>query len=479
MDAGSRMRAQAAFMRGRFRVVVATVAFGLGVDMSNIRGVIHYDMPKSIENYVQEIGRAGRDGRQANCHLLLCKSDFIAHHSLSHSNGLVAAQVRGLLREVFAERSPEQSQRALSKADLESRLDMKGSVVETILTVLSQEEFGLLNLHGELDDNVLVHFRKTPATALAKTEPAVAMLLSVGKNEEAAGPGYGFRQGSCLCSLVSMAEVWGRPLSDVVKALHSLQLRGEIEYKLDRRSFHVTVLRDIGTAELEELQGRVCKLMAASEEQEVKKVEAVFRAMASVAEESSAVVARHEKDCFGKRSRDSEAAEGKACKRRKDSRNGKGTAKGEEEEEDGDEDTSEQQTMNPLESLINAYFKEATTDKFETAMHAIEDGKATLPHDQLTEKASKMLLRDASVLLSDPSFRGLGSSGLHGEGLQAAAHSWLLKDGAMLARAVTRIFHGIGSACFPAAKWRESPFWKRYREYDFSQVMKALSQSWT
>lgn len=53
MEAGARQKAQAAFMRGRARVVVATVAFGLGVDMRDIRGVVHFDMPKSIENYVQ------------------------------------------------------------------------------------------------------------------------------------------------------------------------------------------------------------------------------------------------------------------------------------------------------------------------------------------------------------------------------------------------------------------------------------------
>ncbi|CAM9865383.1 unnamed protein product, partial [Ascophyllum nodosum] len=53
MEAGARERAQTAFTRGRARVVVATVAFGLGVDMREIRGVVHFDMPKSIENYVQ------------------------------------------------------------------------------------------------------------------------------------------------------------------------------------------------------------------------------------------------------------------------------------------------------------------------------------------------------------------------------------------------------------------------------------------
>ena len=88
MKHAKRKAAQQAFMRGKKPIMVATNAFGLGIDKPDVRLVIHAGLPLSMDGYVQEIGRAGRDGKKSRCMLFFTKADFERNKRiLSHSGG--------------------------------------------------------------------------------------------------------------------------------------------------------------------------------------------------------------------------------------------------------------------------------------------------------------------------------------------------------------------------------------------------------
>ncbi|CAM9302386.1 unnamed protein product [Discosporangium mesarthrocarpum] len=359
------------------------------------------------------------------------------------------------------------------------------------------------------------------------------MLLAIGNMEShpEGGGGYSYGHGSAKVSLVLLSEGLGWTTSAVIRELRRLQLNGEIEYTLSDRSFHVTILRIVGAPEVNEIAMGLHRQMAMAEASEVNKVECVYRALAAEVEST--------RQCSGARGHPQ--SEGPQL-------SVSALAKGPRREgHDGDNSgpankSSKPMRLDTLHETISQYFDESgpvlhsgwgqgreklqEVDKHEQDQHEAippaggasaffpteapqpagtltPGGDPTpLPHTPLDKRCSEVLVRDAGVLLSNPSFRGClnaedgdgggdsrggmykGVGGGYGGGFGGAygattiaSHAWLLKDATMLARAMTRVFHGIGSVCFPASKWRSSPFWGKHRHHSFEEVKSKLQMA--
>src|ERR1051325_9684529 len=100
LDDAVRARNQESFLEERADIVVATVAFGMGIDRSNVRFVVHAGAPRSLEHYQQEAGRAGRDGLEAECVLISSAADFVRWKMMLEQNGELTDGARTLLRQM-------------------------------------------------------------------------------------------------------------------------------------------------------------------------------------------------------------------------------------------------------------------------------------------------------------------------------------------------------------------------------------------
>ena len=136
---------QGRFIKGDLRVIVATNAFGMGIDKSNVRLVVHADIPGSLENYLQEAGRAGRDQHPAHCVLLYTADDVERQFGMAARSRLTQEEIQGILRAL--NRLDKRNRKHRIKGDREPR------VVATVGEILTEDHDRAFERDSATDDN--------------------------------------------------------------------------------------------------------------------------------------------------------------------------------------------------------------------------------------------------------------------------------------------------------------------------------------
>ncbi|OMJ68768.1 hypothetical protein SteCoe_33688 [Stentor coeruleus] len=212
------------FITGKIRIIVATVAFGMGIDKSNIAGVIHIHMPQSLEQFIQESGRAGRNGSKAHIHVMISESTLYFLRSLIYANHISKKQIIQLIKIMRPSNSKRSRDEDFSQGP---RLTLKISAI-CEETGLSKER--LLSLfHHFIDKGLIkdlsispitvnVSFHKTPPEVLASKFAIISHILNIGKK----------LAGSRKIDLVALSAKVSLKIIEVVKVLKRLAATGEI-----------------------------------------------------------------------------------------------------------------------------------------------------------------------------------------------------------------------------------------------------------
>jgi ATP-dependent DNA helicase RecQ len=261
MEAEAREAVQNRFMAADDRIVVATIAFGMGIDKANIRAVYHYNLPKSLENYAQEIGRAGRDGAPSHCEIFAAAEDLTILENFTYGDTPTAEALGDLLEELLHERSVGETFN-VSMYELSARHDIRQLVVSTALTYLELD--GFIEATAPFYTTYQWKFLRPTEETLARFDDARREFLE---------RLFGLAKVGKIWHSVVLADAVAALDGDrerVVKALNYLEEKGDLELQVAgvRQGYRVLRVPDDPAALWRELQRR----FAAREQSDIARV---------------------------------------------------------------------------------------------------------------------------------------------------------------------------------------------------------------
>lgn len=290
------------FMSGKLRIVVATVAFGMGIDKSDIRSVIHYNMPKTFESYIQEIGRAGRDGLVAHCHLFLNSEGQDINELRRHiyGNSLDGHTIRKFLDIVFDGSKAADSvvgsrykEVAASIEDTVEALDLAEENISTLLCYLEQDERKWIKIQNPVYSLCKIRCYNGPKQlkALAKKSPPVAAAIAVARKK-----GEEFDKSAQIeFPVVEVSATMGWDSGTVKRELKNLQWsqglggrwqKSGVLVEMSNLAFHFEALKGLSVEDRDHLKNFLYTRVLNQERAELHSLARIFRSFSTVAHAS-------------------------------------------------------------------------------------------------------------------------------------------------------------------------------------------------
>lgn len=262
MESPERTAVQERWMASDCGIVVATIAFGMGIDKANVRYVYHYNLPKSLESYSQEIGRAGRDGAKSIVEMLCCPDDIPTLENFAYGDTPTPESLHGVVDELLH----LDAEFALNLYDLSARFDLRPLVLRTVLTYLE--------LAGIIRQGTPFYAGYT--VRLLKPLPEILVLFS---GEPARFVQQIFEQATKGRSLYKLnpdevAAVLGAERKRIVRALEVLEERGVIELGMSDVRHRYTRLTD--EAHADALTNELTARFERRESQEIVRLQQVL-----------------------------------------------------------------------------------------------------------------------------------------------------------------------------------------------------------